>query len=187
MAVMLITKGTSGSAETATGLFRNTIPLPPTRRAPTRRLSRRSAPRECATARSRRGTPIRSASCGETNDLNTSHTLLNEPPDMAVDPLPDPVTGTPGSVYIADGYGNHRIVVYTTADGGKTYTYNRQWGTTCVIDGVRSNSQACPAGTFGATGGGHPHCIVLGNDGNVYACDRPNSRIQVFDRNCGGP
>jgi hypothetical protein len=49
-----------------------------------------------------------------------------------------------------------------------------------MINGVRSNSQACPAGTFGATGGGHPHCIVLGNDGNVYACDRPNSRIQVF-------
>lgn len=125
------------------------------------------------------------SSCGETNDLNTSHTLLNEPPDMAVDPLPDPVTGTRGSIYIADGYGNHRIVVYTTADGGQTYQYNRQWGTTCVINGVASNSQACPAGTFGATGGGHPHCIVLGNDGNVYACDRPNSRIQVFSRSCG--
>jgi hypothetical protein len=65
-------------------------------------------------------------SCSETTDANTSHTLLNEPPDMAVDPLPDPVTGTRGSVYIADGYGNHRIVVYTTADGGQTYTYNRQ-------------------------------------------------------------
>jgi hypothetical protein len=125
------------------------------------------------------------SSCGETNDLNTSHTLLNEPPDMAVDPLPDPVTGTRGSVYIADGYGNHRIVVYTTADGGQTYQYNRQWGTTCMINGVPSDSQACPAETFGATGGGHPHCIVLGNDGNVYACDRPNSRILVFDRGCG--
>jgi hypothetical protein len=131
------------------------------------------------------GNPNPFSSCGETNDLNTSHTLLNEPPDMAVDPSPDPVTGTRGSVYIADGYGNHRIVVYTTADGGQTYTYNRQWGTTCTINGVASNSQACPAGTFGATGGGHPHCIVLGNDGNVYACDRPNSRIQVFSRSCG--
>jgi len=134
------------------------------------------------------GTPTSSnpfSSCGETNDLNASHTLLNEPPDIAVDPLPDPVTHTTGSVYIADGYGNHRIVVYTTADGGQTYTYNRQWGTTCVINGVATNSQACPAGTFGATGGGHPHCVVLGNDGNVYACDRPNSRIQVFDRSCG--
>jgi NHL repeat len=131
------------------------------------------------------GNPNPFSSCGETNDLNTSHTLLNEPPDMAVDPSPDPVTGTRGSVYIADGYGNHRIVVYTTADGGQTYQYNRQWGTTCMINGVPSNSQACPAETFGASGGGHPHCVVLGNDGNVYACDRPNSRILVFDRGCG--
>jgi len=63
------------------------------------------------------------SSCGETNDNNTSHTLLNEPPDMAVDPLPDPVTGKRGSIYIADGYGNHRVVVFN-ADG----TYSRQWG-----------------------------------------------------------
>jgi hypothetical protein len=127
------------------------------------------------------------SSCGETNDFNSSHSLLNEPADIAVDPLADPVTGTPGSVYIADGYGNHRIVVYTTADGGKTYTYNRQWGTACTINGVATDSQACPAETFGATGGGHPHCVVLGNDGNVYVCDRPNSRIQVFSRSCGAP
>ena len=126
-------------------------------------------------------------SCSETTDANTSHTLLNEPPDIAVDPLPDPVTGKPGSVYIADGYGNHRVVVYTTADGGMTYQYNRQWGQTCMINGVATNSQACPAGTFGASGGGHPHCVVLGNDGYVYACDRPNSRIQVFSRSCGAP
>jgi hypothetical protein len=128
-------------------------------------------------------------SCSETTDANTSHTLLNEPPDIAVDPKPDPVTGTPGSVYIADGYGNHRIVVYTTADGGKTYQYNRQWGTTCMLGtpAVPTNSQSCPPGTFGASGGGHPHCVVLGNDGNLYACDRPNSRIQVFSRGCGAP
>jgi len=126
-------------------------------------------------------------SCNETHDANTSHTLLNEPADIAVDPLPDPVTGTPGSVYIADGYGNHRVVVYTTADGGKTYTYNRQWGTTCMINGVASDSQACLPGTFGATGGGHPHCVVFSNDGDLYVCDRPNNRIQIFDRSCGAP
>jgi hypothetical protein len=120
------------------------------------------------------------SSCGETNDFNSSQTLLNEPADIAVDPSPDPYTGTPGSVYIADGYGNHRVVVYTTNDGGQTYTYNRQWGTACS-----TNSQSCPPGTFGASGGGHPHCIVLGNDGNVYVCDRPNSRIQVFSKSCG--
>ena len=49
--------------------------------------------------------------CGEPGN-NTSRTLLNAPADIAVDPNPDPVTGERGSVYIADGYGNHRIVVF---------------------------------------------------------------------------
>lgn len=117
------------------------------------------------------------SSCGETNSHNTSHTLLNEPADMAVDPLPDPYTGKTGDIYIADGYGNHRIVVFDR-DGN----YLRQWGQACNHDG-----EDCPPGTFGATGGGHPHCVVLGNDGYVYVCDRPNDRIQVFARNCGAP
>lgn len=126
-------------------------------------------------------------SCGEAHDANSSHRLLNEPADMAVDPEPDPVTHTRGSLYIADGYGNHRVVVYTTADGGQTYQYNRQWGQACTINGVRSIGQNCPAGTFGASGGGHPHCVVLGNDGLIYVCDRPNSRVQVFSKACGAP
>ena len=131
--------------------------------------------------------PFTSCGTNGTSDANTSHTLLNEPADIAVDPLPDPVTGTRGSVYIADGYGNHRVVVYTTADGGQTYQYNRQWGTVCMINGVASVSQSCPPGTFGATGGGHPHCVVFDNVGNIYVCDRPNSRVQVFSRSCGAP
>ena len=35
---------------------------------------------------------------------------------------------------------------------------------------------------FVETGGGHPHCVVLSNDGLVYACDRGQNRVQVFDR-----
>ncbi len=108
--------------------------------------------------------------CGEANDFNSSHTLLNKPADIAVDPDPDPVTGQPGDVYIADGYGNHRVVVFDSNGN-----YLRQMGTKCM-------SKPCPGGTFGPTGGGHPHCVVLGNDGLVYACDRPNSRIEVFDK-----
>jgi hypothetical protein len=123
--------------------------------------------------------------CGEAGALNLSTTKLNEPPDIAVDPLPDPVTGTTGSVYIADGYGNHRVVVFTTTDG-TTYTYNRQFGKDCgfseTSNGTTTPDTPCPLGTFGHTGGGHPHCVVLGNDGLVYTCDRPNNRIEVWTK-----
>jgi hypothetical protein len=103
--------------------------------------------------------------CGEPGS-NKSQTLLNRPADIAVDPNPDPVTGAPGSIYIADGYGNHRVAVFDSS--GK---YLRQWG-----------SAGSGPGQFVLAGGGHPHCVVLGNDGLVYACDRGQNRIHVFDK-----
>lgn len=103
--------------------------------------------------------------CGSPGN-NSSRTLLNNPADMYVDPQPDPETGQPGSVYIADGYGNHRVVVFD-AEG----QYLRQWG-----------SAGSGPGQFVETGGGHPHCVIIGNDGLVYVCDRGNNRIQVFDK-----
>ena len=103
--------------------------------------------------------------CGEPG-YNASETLLNAPADVAVDPEPDPVTGERGSVYVADGYGNHRIVVFD-AEG----RYLRQWGSAGSGDGQ-----------FVERGGGHPHCVVVGNDRLVYACDRGQNRLQVFDR-----
>ena len=51
--------------------------------------------------------------CGEPG-YNRSQDLLNAPADIAVDPGVDPVTGERGSVYVADGYGNHRIVVFNS-------------------------------------------------------------------------
>ena len=27
-----------------------------------------------------------------------------------------------------------------------------------------------------------PHCVVIGNDGLVYTCDRGQNRVQVFDK-----
>lgn len=97
---------------------------------------------------------------------NTSRTLLNAAAEVAVDPNPDPVTGERGSIYIADGYGNHRVVVFS-----RTGQYLRQWGTA-----------GTGPGQFYSTGGGHPHCVALGPDNLVYACDRQGNRIQVFDR-----
>ena len=98
--------------------------------------------------------------------LNGSKTMLNDPADIAVDPNPDPVTSARGSVYVADGYGNHRIVVF---DGKGQFL--RQWG-----------SPGTGAGQFALEGGGHPHCVTIGRDGLVYVCDRGNARVEVFDR-----
>jgi hypothetical protein len=105
---------------------------------------------------------------------NMSQTLLNQPADMWVDPGPDPVTGQHGSVYIADGYGNHRVVVFSA-----TGQYLRQWG---GVAGTVVNVVADFPDKFGAGDGGHPHCVVGGNDGMLYVCDRQNDRIQVFTK-----
>src|SRR5262245_43112173 len=96
--------------------------------------------------------------CGETNDGNSSHTLLNGPANVTVDPAN-------GDVYIADGYGNPRVVVFD-----KTGRFLRQWGST-----------GTGPGQFGATGGGHPSCVVQCPEGLLYVGHRPNTRSQVFD------
>src|SRR5580704_9599384 len=90
---------------------------------------------------------------------NGSPTLLNEPADIAVD------AGN-GDIYIADGYGNHRVVVFDA--NGK---FLRQWG-----------EAGTDKGLFALMGGGHPHCAVFDHDGQLYVCDRGNDRIEVFDK-----
>ena len=104
---------------------------------------------------------------------NQSHTLLNQPANMYIDPNPDPVTGQRGSVYIADGYGNHRVVVFSA-----TGQYLRQWG---GVAGTVNSVNDSP-GLFASGDGGHPHCVTIGNDGLVYVCDRADDLIEVFTK-----
>ena len=99
---------------------------------------------------------------GNVTKTGSSHTLLNLPADMAVDPAT-------GEVYIADGYGNHRVVVFD-----RNGQYLRQMG------GVGSGD-----GSFTAGDGGHPHCVVLPKNGLVYACDRGQDRINVYTKGSG--
>ncbi len=77
---------------------------------------------------------------------------------------------------VADGYGNHRVVVFD-ADSGK---YKRHWGAyghkPDDTDLGNYNPKAPPAQQFR-----NPvHCAELSNDGLLYVCDRPNDRVQVF-------
>jgi DNA-binding beta-propeller fold protein YncE len=77
---------------------------------------------------------------------------FDRPTDVAVTPA--------GDFYVADGYGNSRIVKFS-----KDGKYLKEWGRR----GVRP-------GEFNI-----PHAICLDAKGNVYVADRENKRVQVFD------
>jgi DNA-binding beta-propeller fold protein YncE len=78
--------------------------------------------------------------------------------------------------YIADGYGNKRVVVID-ADTGK---FKRYWGA------YGNKPDDTSLGTYDPNAPPAPqfrtpvHCADLSNDGLLYVCDRPNDRIQVF-------
>jgi DNA-binding beta-propeller fold protein YncE len=85
----------------------------------------------------------------------------------------DPKTN---ELYVADGYGNHRVIIFD-AETGK---YKRHWGaygkTPDDTPLGRYNPNDPPAQQFR-----NPvHCAELSNDGLLYVCDRPNDRVQVF-------
>jgi len=80
--------------------------------------------------------------------------------------------------YAADGYANHRVAVLDM----KTGAMKRFWG---AYSNVPSDSN------FGPYNPDAPlisqfrtpvHCAEPTNDGLVYVCDRPNDRIQVFQK-----
>jgi DNA-binding beta-propeller fold protein YncE len=78
-------------------------------------------------------------------------------------------------VYVADGYGNRRVVVLD-ADTGR---YKRHWG----AYGQAPDDAPVPAYSPAAPPSRHfntVHCANVSRDGFVYVCDRVNNRIQVF-------
>ena len=79
-------------------------------------------------------------------------------------------------VYVADGYGNHRVIVFDAATGA----YKRHWGAyggkPDDADLGRYDPKGPPAKQFR-----NPvHCADLSVDRLLYVCDRVNDRIQVF-------
>jgi DNA-binding beta-propeller fold protein YncE len=87
----------------------------------------------------------------------------------------DPKTN---ELYVADGYGNRRVIVFD-ADSGQ---YKRHWGAyghkpdDTNLGPYKPNDP--PAQQFR-----NPvHCVELANDGSLYVCDRTNDRIQVFKK-----
>jgi hypothetical protein len=103
---------------------------------------------------------------------------------------------TTAELYVADGYVNHRVIVFDAESGA----YKRHWGAfgnrpddsyfeaagehlpspfSGAVQHENAPSQYDPNGPsppeFRIT-----HCVRIANDGLVYVCDRTNDRIQVF-------
>jgi hypothetical protein len=87
---------------------------------------------------------------GMTEGSNTSTTTLNRPAG---------VTADGGDLFVADGFGNQRVVVFDGATGA----YKRHW----LANGEPFKNVACAR---------------VARDGQVYVCDRAGNRIQVFRR-----
>ncbi len=79
-------------------------------------------------------------------------------------------------VYVADGYGNHRVIVYD-ADTGK---YKRHWGAYGNKPEDTNLGQYDPDAPPAQQFRNPVHCAELSKDGLLYVCDRVNDRIQVF-------
>ena len=85
----------------------------------------------------------------------------------------DPKTN---ELYVADGYGNHRVIVFD-ADSGK---YKRHWGAYGHKPDDTDLGKYDPDAPIAQQFRNPVHCAQLADDNLLYVCDRVNDRIQVF-------
>jgi DNA-binding beta-propeller fold protein YncE len=83
-------------------------------------------------------------------------------------------------LFVADGYGNHRVIVFDADTGA----FKRTWGAFGKPPGGIDNCKITGPKTF-PEGEGLPdfnvaHAIRVANDGTVYLADRENRRVQMF-------
>jgi DNA-binding beta-propeller fold protein YncE len=97
-------------------------------------------------------------------------TGLNRPAAVRVDAVAN-------EVYVADGFGNRRVIVFDADTGA----YKRHWGAYGEKPDDASlgpyDPNAPPAKQFRTV-----TCAAVAKDGLVYVCDRQNDRIQVFQK-----
>jgi DNA-binding beta-propeller fold protein YncE len=89
-------------------------------------------------------------------------------------------------LYIADGYGNRRVLI-VDAESGKYIGHFGAYGNHPVDD--RAAKAAGLWMSDYSKGNRKPaffrnpvHCVKIANDGKLYVCDRGNDRVQVFIR-----
>ena len=85
----------------------------------------------------------------------------------------DPKTN---ELYVSDGYGNKRVIVFD-ADSGK---FKRYWGAYGHKPDDTNIGPYDPTAPVAKQFRNPVHCAELANDGMLYVCDRVNDRMQVF-------
>jgi len=85
----------------------------------------------------------------------------------------DPQTN---ELFVADGYGNHRVIVFD-ADTGK---YKRHWGAYGHVPNDVNLGPYKPNDPPPQQFRNPVHCAEISVDRLLYVCDRVNDRIQVF-------
>jgi hypothetical protein len=108
------------------------------------------------------------ASSGNADTVN-----LHEPADAVVHPPTN-------ELFVADGYGNHRVVVFDADTGA----FKRMWG---AFGNTPEDDDQCPYVFLESVPDGSGpqqfsivHAIRVSSDGMVYVADRENRRVQVF-------
>ena len=81
-------------------------------------------------------------------------------------------------IYVSDGYGNRRVIVFDATTGA----YKRHWGAYGAVPSDEKVAGYKPGGEPSKQFG-NPHCLRFSKDNLLYVCDRPNNRIQVFQKN----
>ncbi len=102
--------------------------------------------------------------------VSDSQTNLNRPAGVAVDDAAN-------EVYVADGFGNRRVVVFDANTGA----FKRAWG----AYGEKPSDETLPAYDPNAAPARQfrtVSCVKIAKDGMVYVCDRQNDRLQVFTK-----
>jgi DNA-binding beta-propeller fold protein YncE len=110
----------------------------------------------------------------ETPPSSMNITRLNRPAHMMTD-------DAASEIYIADGYGNRRIIVFDS----KTGAYKRHWGaygTKTPHDEKLPPYKPTTLADMAKSFSNPVHCVRISDDGHVYVCDRANDRIQVFKK-----
>ena len=99
----------------------------------------------------------------------------NDPANLRL-PAKTMVDPKTNELYVADGYGNRRVIVFDADTGA----YKRHWGAYGHKPDDTQLPPYNPADPPAQQFRTPVHCVELANDGQLYVCDRVNDRIQVF-------